>query len=937
MAKNVLQKHWNGTEWIEIHPITKAANVIDSNGGSLQEHVDAGTAHGSTSAATAGRIMQRDSNGRAQVAPPAAAADIARKDTVDTVQTNLTAHQNDTAPHSATSAATASRLMIRDAAGRAKVAAPLAADDIARKDNVDAVLTRVDQIGDYLQAQTILSGGGTIEWVNDKLTWSSRFIILPMDKAVNPSGFIEVLMPELGTVISGIGSTAPVTVEIGGIPMSKANWASLYAVHNPGETIATLKIADYAALTAGMVTPNMILIAARNSDNDMLKLGTGQVMPMGTTITNGMPSMSTIHQLNSTLNTITAQSNTLVKIRDNRNVNELGSALPVGLTFDFKRLDTVGLVGSGTFCKVVSHKGWTDDSGGKVQQMAFTDDGVYYRAGTMTAWEQWSRIDGAGAPGSATDIVIGNRTITDSSSPTGDTGTPTNLWSWLGYMIKAITGKSNWRTLPAMTIEAISALLNAATNMAAASTLMARDAAGRTKVADPVAADDVATKAYVDNHTPEVPVTSVAGKTGAVTLAKSDVGLENVDNTSDLNKPISIATQSALDAIDERGTGDYSHAEGRLTIASGEASHAEGYGTVAGTTGTVVLGGSTAGSYSHAEGMATKASGNSSHAEGWKSVASGWGSHAEGGTTTASNAFSHSEGYGTQAIGENSHAEGRDSTASGSFAHAEGLITTASGYCSHSEGANNTASGYYSHAGGERTRANVYASRSIGRYNKNLTGTADSYSGTADAFVIGNGVASGTLANAFRVTFSGAVYGLSAFNSAGADYAEYFEWSDGNQNNEDRIGFFVTMDGGKKIRKATSQDAYILGIISATPSVVGDSYQDDWYGKYVTDDWGRMQYQWVDIPEEVGSGANREYLPIINPAWDNEQEYIPREQRKEWGVVGMMGKLLVRDDGTCQVGALCKASDGGVATISQNDGYYVMERINQNIIRIILK
>ena len=41
-------------------------------------------------------------------------------------------------------------------------------------------------------------------------------------------------------------------------------------------------------------------------------------------------------------------------------------------------------------------------------------------------------------------------------------------------------------------------------------------------------------------------VTSVAGKTGAVTLDKSDVGLGNVDNTSDLNKPISTATQSAL-------------------------------------------------------------------------------------------------------------------------------------------------------------------------------------------------------------------------------------------------------------------------------------------------------------------------------------------------------------------------------------------------------
>ena len=41
-------------------------------------------------------------------------------------------------------------------------------------------------------------------------------------------------------------------------------------------------------------------------------------------------------------------------------------------------------------------------------------------------------------------------------------------------------------------------------------------------------------------------VTSVAGKVGAVTLTSADVSLGNVDNTSDTNKPISTATQTAL-------------------------------------------------------------------------------------------------------------------------------------------------------------------------------------------------------------------------------------------------------------------------------------------------------------------------------------------------------------------------------------------------------
>ena len=48
-------------------------------------------------------------------------------------------------------------------------------------------------------------------------------------------------------------------------------------------------------------------------------------------------------------------------------------------------------------------------------------------------------------------------------------------------------------------------------------------------------------------------VDSVNGKTGIVLLGKADIGLGNVDNTSDADKPISTATQNALDG--KSGTG----------------------------------------------------------------------------------------------------------------------------------------------------------------------------------------------------------------------------------------------------------------------------------------------------------------------------------------------------------------------------------------------
>ena len=46
-------------------------------------------------------------------------------------------------------------------------------------------------------------------------------------------------------------------------------------------------------------------------------------------------------------------------------------------------------------------------------------------------------------------------------------------------------------------------------------------------------------------------VTSVNSKTGAVTLGKSDVGLGNVNNTSDANKPVSTAQAAAIKVVQD--------------------------------------------------------------------------------------------------------------------------------------------------------------------------------------------------------------------------------------------------------------------------------------------------------------------------------------------------------------------------------------------------
>jgi len=67
-------------------------------------------------------------------------------------------------------------------------------------------------------------------------------------------------------------------------------------------------------------------------------------------------------------------------------------------------------------------------------------------------------------------------------------------------------------------------------------------------LADAINAVQTALGVNLSGAAAAAPVQSVAGKTGSVTLAKADVGLGNADNTSDANKPVSTATQTALDA-----------------------------------------------------------------------------------------------------------------------------------------------------------------------------------------------------------------------------------------------------------------------------------------------------------------------------------------------------------------------------------------------------
>ena len=450
---------------------------------------------------------------------------------------------------------------------------------------------------------------------------------------------------------------------------------------------------------------------------------------------------------------------------------------------------------------------------------------------------------------------------------------------------------------------------------------------------------------------------------------------------------IAKGSYSHAEGLNTLAKGSYSHAEGYATNSFGDGSHAEGYYTTA-------TGSSTA---CHAEGHQTLAGGRYSHAEGFSSRATGKSSHAEGHNTQASGDYSHAEGYNTTAKGSYSHAEGNCTTASYN-AHAEGYYTNADDLSAHAEGAYSIAGsayshaeGYYcsacgssgendggnehagAHAGGNRSTAgglgsfahgNYVVAKSnqlvIGHYNKRGSSWKNEYgwysginsgTGTSTAFLIGNGTSS-SRSNAMRADYNGKLWCLQAYSATGADYAELFEWEDGNKNNEDRRGYFVTLDG-INIKKATSTDDYILGVISAAPTVIGNG-DDEWSGRFLRDKFGsfitvKEQEEKIVTDNYIDENGDMQTSERVvtyeyehykeNPEYDPNREYVDRIHRPEWDAVGMMGVLIVRQDGTAIVNKYVCSNDEGIATLCEKKecSYRVVEVIDNETIKILIK
>ena len=202
------------------------------------------------------------------------------------------------------------------------------------------------------------------------------------------------------------------------------------------------------------------------------------------------------------------------------------------------------------------------------------------------------------------------------------------------------------------------------------------------------------------------------------------------------------------------------------------------------------------------------------------------------------------------------------------------------------------------------------------------SGTGITNVGSNESIFAVRGQKGGSMQSVFIVDIEGDLHTDGSTSLAGYDYAEYFEWTDGNPDNEDRVGYSVVLEGDK-IRKATEGETPI-GIISGVPAVVGDNPMG-WQGTWKTDEWGRkinkevefvrweydyqseegaevvkQEQNWKvsDLPEDLEIPDNAKYYTKLESQYsddyDSSQSYTLREYRQEWSAVGLMGKLRLR-------------------------------------------
>jgi hypothetical protein len=179
--------------------------------------------------------------------------------------------------------------------------------------------------------------------------------------------------------------------------------------------------------------------------------------------------------------------------------------------------------------------------------------------------------------------------------------------------------------------------------------------------------------------------------------------------------------------------------------------------------------------------------------------------------------------------------------------------------------------------------------------------------------------------NEFNLRGDGNAFADGTWSNNGADYAEFFESANGQALT---LGATVVLDGNK-VREATEQDpaSAVIGVVrpkepSKASMIIGNTAWNKWANKYLSDDFDRYimedhdVVEWTDeegkfhsyesqaIPEGITVPAdatrkthddkgNKFQHYKLNPAWNPDSEYVNRENRTEWNIIGLLGQVKI--------------------------------------------
>ncbi len=185
----------------------------------------------------------------------------------------------------------------------------------------------------------------------------------------------------------------------------------------------------------------------------------------------------------------------------------------------------------------------------------------------------------------------------------------------------------------------------------------------------------------------------------------------------------------------------------------------------------------------------------------------------------------------------------------------------------------------------------------------------------------------------FSLSGNGSAYADGSWSATGGDYQEFFETLSGGAL---EVGKCAVLDNDKvRLYDADSDEVEdIIGVVrpkgdQKNSAVIGNTAWANWKDKYMTDDYGRYLHEdrevvtwdhpdgpewdheknapgkartvshYADaVPEDVTVPADAvrsmQSVRKLNPDFDGDREYVNREDRDEWALIGLLGQVQVK-------------------------------------------